>query len=334
MDYIPLSDNAARQVIDACTIFEEWRRVDKEARPYAGGMYWKRQGEYEYLVKTQRDNRQTRIGRRSPETEVILSDFTQHKRQAEARRKSLKQALIEAARLNRALKAGRVPAKVVAVLQALEEAGLAEHFTVVGTHALYAFEAAAGVRIVQGALATQDVDLLWDARRRVRFVSAMAKLDASVLQVLQRAEPSFRRKEGQAETAIDDKGFEVDFIRRQPQDGDPHPFRFSGDEDDLWPVQAVRASVLTSAPRFEHVVISATGRMALMRTIDPAVFVSFKRWMANEAPNRAELKRRRDRRQADIVDALLKEGLLQAQTSCAEKLPGTTPRDGGDTAGA
>jgi hypothetical protein len=321
MDYLPLSDNAARQVIDASTIFEEWRRVEKEARPYVGGMYWKRQGEYEYLVKTLPDNRQTRIGPRSARTEAIFKDFTERKTAIEARLKSLQQALKEAGRLNKALKAGRVPSKVVAVLQALEDAGLGEHFRVVGTHALYAYETAAGVRIVQGALATQDVDLLWDAGRRVSFVTTMAKLDQSMLQVLQKAEPSFRRKQGQAETAIDDKGFEVDFLRRENVDGDPHPFRFSGAEDDLWPVQAKRAAVLTSSPLFEHLVISATGRMALMRTIDPAVFVSFKRWMAENAQNRPEQKRRRDARQADIVEGLLKEGLLQTQVPTAAPAP-------------
>lgn len=315
MDYLSLSDNAARQVIDASTIFEEWRKVEKEARPYSGGMYWKRQGDYEYLVKTWPDNRQTRIGSRSAETEAIFKDFTERKRTIEARLKSLQQALKEAERLNKALKAGRVPSKVVAVLQALEAAGLGEHFRVVGTHALYAYETAAGVRIVQGALATQDVDLLWDAGRRVSFVTTMARLDQSMLQVLQKAEPSFRRKEGQAETAIDDKGFEVDFLRRQVAEGDPHPFRFTSDEDDLWPVQAERAAVLTGTPLFEHLVISATGRMALMRTIDPAVFVSFKRWMAGNAKNRPEPKRRRDVRQADIVEKLLLEGLLQTRVT-------------------
>lgn len=316
MNFLPLSDNAARQVIDASTIFEEWRRADSQARSYTGGMYFKREGEYEYLVKTSPDNRQHRIGRRSAETEAIFKEFVEHKHALEARRKSLRDALTETERLNKALKAGRVPSKVIAVLQALESAGLGEHFTVVGTHALYAYEAAAGVRIVQGALATQDVDLLWDARRRVKFVSTMAKLDKSVLQVLQQAEPSFRRKQGQAETAIDNKGFEVDFLRREPVDGDPHPFRFSGNEDDLWPVRAERAAVLTSAPRFEHLVIAATGRMALMRTLDPAVFVSFKRWMSGKA-DRPEGKRRRDARQAEIVAALLSEGLLQAQGGSA-----------------
>jgi hypothetical protein len=313
MDYLPLSDNAARQVIDSTTVFDEFVRVQAQARPYAGGMYWKRQKDYEYLVKTKPDNRQQRIGPRSPETERFFEEFTARKSEVAARLKSLRMALTDAERLNKALKAGRVPAMVVAVLQSIESAGLGEHFTVVGTHALYAYETAAGVRIVQEALATQDVDLLWDARRRVRFLTDLGRLDTSILRVLQQADPTFLRKEGQNETAINAKGFEVDFLRRQPEGDDPHPFRFSDYEDDLWPVQAVRASVLTNAPRFEHVVISATGRMALMRTIVPEAFVEFKRWMAEKAPHRPDPKRRRDRRQADIVQALLDEGLLVAQ---------------------
>lgn len=305
MDYIPLSDNAARQVIDSTTIFDEFVRVKAQARPYTGGMYWKHQGEYEYLVKTSPDNRQRRVGPRSPETEKIYAEFTVRKRELEARLKSLRGALTDAERLNKALKAGRVPSVVVSVLQTLEDAGLGQHFTVVGTHALYAYETAAGVRIVQGALATMDADLLWDARQRVRFITDLGKLDSSMLRVLQRADATFRRKEGQAETAINAKGFEVDFLRRQPE----------GDEDDLWPVQAVRASMLTNAPRFDHVVISATGRMTLMRTIAPESFVEFKRWMAAKVPQRLESKRRRDLRQADIVQTLLDEGLLVPQAA-------------------
>ncbi|MBI3522957.1 MAG: hypothetical protein HY066_00300 [Betaproteobacteria bacterium] len=314
MDYLPLPDNTARQVIDSATVFDEFVRVQAQARQYAGGMYWKRQQGYQYLVKTRPDNLQQRIGPRTPETERVFGEFTAHKSAVEARLKSLRGALTDAERLNKALKAGRVPSIVVAVLQAIESTGLGEYFTVVGTHALYAYETAAGVRIVQGALATQDVDLLWDARRRVRFITDIGKLDSSMLKVLQISDPTFQRKQGQNETAINAKGFEVDFLRRQPEGDDPHPFRFSDDEEDLWPVQAKRASVLTNAPRFEHVVISATGRMTLMRTIIPQAFVEFKLWMADKAPRRPEPKRRRDRRQAAIVQTLLDEGLLASST--------------------
>ena len=295
------------------TVFAEHRRVRAEAEKYSGGMYWRRQGEYEYLIKTTPDNRQQRLGARSPASEQTYQAYTQRKQEAEARLKSLREALKEAERLNKAVKAGRVPSLVIGLLHTLDDAGLTEHFTVVGTHALYAYEAAAGVRIVQAALATQDVDLLWDARRRVQFVTDLERIDASMLmKVLQRVDATFRRKDLHNETAINDRGFEVDFLRRMPVDGDPHPFRFSADEDDLWPVQEQRASVLADAPRFEHIVISATGKMALMRTIAPTTFVEFKRWVAESARQREPLKRRRDLRQADIVQELLDEGLLVA----------------------
>jgi hypothetical protein len=311
MHQIPLPDNVTRQVIDSTTVFNEFRRVKAQAQSYAGTMYWKQEGGYEYLIKTRpRRRSQERLGARSSQTEAIFDDYTKRKSALESRLHSLRDALTEAERLNKALKAGRTPDLVVRLLQVLDDAGLADHFVVVGTYALYAYETAAGIRITPGALATQDVDLLWDARRRVQFVTELESLDSSVLGVLQRADPTFERKEGQNETAINARGFQVDFLRRQAVEGDPHPFRFSPDEGDLWPVQALRASVLTSAPRFEHPVISSTGRMAMMRTIAPSSFVAFKRWLATEAPHREAPKRRRDDLQADIVQALLDERLV------------------------
>ena len=315
MDYLPLPDNAARQAIDSSTIFEEYRRVFAEARAYRGGMYGKVQGQYEYLAKTSPENKQTYIGKRTPETEAIYAAFTARKAEVEKRLKSIQEALREAERLNKALKVGRVPTIVVGLLQAFEDAGLSDHFIVVGTHALYAYETAAGVRIVQAALATNDVDLLWDARKKVRFLTDIERLDSSVLRILQKVDASFQRKTDQYETAINDKGFEVDFLRRQPVDEDPHPFRFSKDENNLWPVQARRADILTVTPKFEHIVVSTTGRMALMRTLDPQVFVDFKKWLAADAPGREPIKRRRDARQAQIVQALLADGLLLSPAS-------------------
>jgi Nucleotidyltransferase len=76
------------------------------------------------------------------------------------------------------------------------------------------------------------------------------------------------------------------------EDSGPHPFKLSDAEDGLWPVMAERAKILTEAPRFSHVVIGATVKMAMMQTISPATFVEFKRWLA-ERPNWEPFKRRR-----------------------------------------
>lgn len=69
------------------------------------------------------------------------------------------------------------------------------------------------------------------------------------------------------------------------------------------------AKILTEAPCFSHVVIGATGKMAVMHTISPATFVEFKRWLADR-PNREPSKRRRDALQAQTVQGLMDEGLL------------------------
>jgi hypothetical protein len=314
--FLPLSDQAARQLIDATTVFEEYRRVRKEAARLAGGMYWKKQGQYEYLIKTWPDNRSKSLGPRNAGTEQAYASFTQKKARTEARLKDLGEAVREAERMNKALRVGRAPAIVVEILQALEKAGLDEHFIVVGTHALYAYESAAGVRIAASALATKDVDLLWDARKRVQFLTDIKRLDGSVLGLLQKVDPSFERMEEQKETAINSSGFQVDFLRRMQVEGDPNPLPLTEAEGDLFVVQARRASVLNEAPPFEYVIVSATGRMVSMRTIDPAVFVQFKQWLG-ALPEREAVKRGRDRSQAEIVQAMLEQKLLVSKIAVA-----------------
>ncbi len=82
-------------------------------------------------------------------------------------------------------------------------------YTVVGTHALYAYEAAAGVRITPGALATQDVDLLWDARKRVKFFTTMEQQNTAMLAILKSVDRSFQRKDEQLSTANNGQGCSV-----------------------------------------------------------------------------------------------------------------------------
>lgn len=311
MNFLPVSDNAARQAIDAANIWTEYLHARAAAAPYAGGMYWKKEGSYEYLVKTVARKKQQRLGPRSSETEHIFESFHSRKKATEARLSSLAAALEEAQRQNKAVRAGRTPDIVVKLLNALREAGLERHFRVVGTHALYAYESAAGVRITPGALATQDVDLLWDASRRVEFLVDLQRDAGSVIAVLQRVDPSFQRRDDalKNESAMNDKGFEVEFLRRENEAGDTHPFQFSDNDGDLWLVQARRASVLAASPLFSQPVISATGKLATMNTIDPRTFVEFKRWMAS-LEGREAVKRRRDALQADIVQEMLSTKML------------------------
>jgi len=307
--FIDIGADARRQYIDAQSVFSAWEAATKRAAEVRGGMYWKTQGKTDYLIRTSPENTQKSLGARSTETEAIYQKFIERKTQQETQVNQLADELARHQRMNRALFVGRAPQMVVDILTALSKAGLAEHFTVVDTHALYAYEAAAGVRFWRSdALATQDVDLLWDTRQRVSFSTHMKILGSSMLGILKKVDPTFEIRGDQRYTAVNNKGFQVDIIRREASEGDPHPLRMTDDEDDFLAVQAKRAGALLSSPRFSSVIVSPSGYMARMETVSPLTFIKFKRWMAAQ-PDRDPMKVSRDQLQASLVEQLVEEYL-------------------------
>ena len=311
---LEISATIARQYIDAVATFEALEEAQEEAAQVRGGMYWHAgppsSPESKYLVRTTPAGAETSLGSRTPENEAIFERFTQRKRESTERVSGLKAALEQHQRLNRALRVGRVDPLVVALLGRLASTQLSPHFRVVGTHALYAYEVAAGVRLDSDTLATRDMDLLWDTRKRILFSTQLAKVDSSMLGVLKKVDSTFRIRQSQKYTAVNKDGFEVDIIRRERAGDDPHPIKLSDEDEDFWVVQARRANVLLDSPGFSAVIVATNGTMARMNTVHPATFVAFKRWMANQT-GREALKRRRDVLQADAVQALLDKYLPQ-----------------------
>ena len=309
------SATIARQYIDAVSTFEALEEAQEEAAQVRGGMYWHAgpaaAPEAKYLVRTTPAGAETSLGTRTAETEAIYERFTKRKRESAERVSGLKAALEQHQRLNRALRVGRVDPLVVALLGRLASTQLSPHFRVVGTHALYAYEATAGVRLDSDTLATRDMDLLRDTRKRILFSTQLAKVDSSMLGVLKKVDNTFRIRKSQKYTAVNKDGFEVDIIRRERADDDPHPIKLSDEDEDFWVVQARRANVLLDSPAFSAVIVATNGTMARMNTVHPVTFVAFKRWMANQ-PDREALKRRRDVLQADAVQTLLDTYLPQA----------------------
>jgi len=308
LENLELDPDASRQYVDARAAFIEFERSKKSALQVRGGMVWKTVDTKDYLIRTSPNADQKSLGRRSAETEAIYASFTAKKSVMEERLSGLKAAVAKHERLNRALRVGRMPTIAVSILSRLANAGLDEHFRVVGTYALYAYEAAAGVRFSSEITSTLDIDLLWDTRKRVAFAQKLQQDAPSMLAALQKVDKTFEIIEDQKSTAVNKDGFEVDIIRRIARKDDPHPIRLSDSEDDFWVVQAKRADELLSAPEFSEIVVAENGTLARMTTIHPAVFVSFKRWMSME-PDRHPLKRRRDALQADAVEWALYERL-------------------------
>ena len=311
--WIDIGEDARRQYIDAQAAFTAWEDARKAAAQVRGGMYWKRQGETDYLIRTSPRNAQKSLGPRSERTQEIYESFVARKDEAEKRLADLTQVIERHQRMNRALFVGRAPRILVDILNKLYNEGLSEYFTVVGTHALYAYEAAAGVGFgEEAALATKDIDLLLDTRKRLSFVTQMATVGTSMLKLIQKVDPTFKIRHDQKYTAVNSKGFEVDIIRREPKDGDPHPLRLTDEDDEFIVVPAKNAGLLLDGPRFSAMIVSTTGHMARMHTISPGTFVRFKRWMADQ-PDRDAMKRQRDILQANMVEELIDEYLPHLQ---------------------
>ena len=308
------SATIARQYIDAVSVFEALEEAQAEAAQVRGGMYWHAgpaaSPDAKYLVRTTPAGAETSLGPRIPENIAIYDRFTQRKRESAERLSGLKAALDQHQRLNRALRVGRVDPLVVSLLARLASTQLSPHFRVVGTQALYAYEAIAGVRLGADTLATRDIDLLWDTRKRIEFTTQLARVSSSMLGVLKKVDSSFRIRQSQKYTAVNKDGFEVDIIRLERAGDDPHPIKLSSDDEDFWVVQARRANVLLDAPGFSAVVVATNGSMARMNTVHPATFITFKRWLTSQ-PEREALKRRRDSLQADAVQALIDQYLPQ-----------------------
>lgn len=287
--YSPITDGAALQTINSIAVYEEYLRTKQIVQLLKGGMYWKRQGQYEYLVKTSVDNRQQRLGPRSPETEAVHDEFISRKQANGSRLASLRTALDEAERLNRAMRVGRVPNVIVALLRRLQEEGLAEHFLVVGPQAVYAYEAAAGVRITS-KIANQAAG--WHSQ--ISFLTDLKRQDdAFIERILQRVDRTFTCSNTHGLIATNARGFMASFRRS-------HPFAVNSDPElYTW-----------GTLRFTTPVIAVNGAMATMQTISAIEFIRLMRLQVAEAEEGQMVNRELQQDLANVVQNMLTDGVL------------------------
>ncbi|KGG87411.1 hypothetical protein P245_20325 [Comamonas thiooxydans] len=214
----------------------------------------------------------------------------------------------------------------IQILNKLHDYGVLHFHRVIGTHALFAYQSAAGVTFDDGNTSTQDIDMLWNRKQRMEFRRVLDGVhpQISMIEVLQTVDESFQRSEENSESAINADSFSVDFLRMEdkprPETKDLQAVCMSDTAVDVMPVVAVGSEIFMRGQPFEKVVISYTGEMCLMPTIDPVIFAHFKQRMAVSA-DRDPRKINRDRTQSEAVVSLLNGGLLKT-TLTAEDLRG------------
>lgn len=298
-----LDSEQRREYIDLTETFQAWREASEHLAHYAGGMHWKTVGGHAYLIRTLNSRgRQESLGPRSEENERRYTAFHEGKERAKARVHSLREALQHRARVARAQGLGRVPEPVARVMRAFDHhPQLKARMRVIGTHALYAYEAMAGVHLEPGMVATRDVDWMWDNRLTL---SVPDLSNEGVLGLLQKKDQSFARAEHRRFAAINKDGLMVELL--SPMASPPHKTvqRSVGTEDDLETADLEGLSWLVSSPRVEAIAVDLKGYPVEIPTIDPRAFALHKLWVADR-PDRDPYKRKRDVEQAGVVGRIV-----------------------------
>lgn len=300
----PLTNQQRLHLVNSEQLYENYRAALRHAAAHTYGMRWKTVRGVEYLFRDSdaRGNGKS-LGPRSAETEAILTSFLQGREAANERLAGIRAALDEQARLNKALRLSRVPRVIARILRELDAAGLYKSFTVLGTQALFGYEAAGGVQFLTELLASGDIDLLYDHRHKMTLVSG--KLDGQgLLGLLKRADRSFECIRKRGFRAANAGQFMVDLIvpPRGMQVSDPVSFA----DDDLVAAEVPGLQWLLNTPKLDTVAIDETGWPTPLRVPDPRAFALHKAWLANR-PDRDAIKKPRDLAQARAVAALVRE---------------------------
>jgi hypothetical protein len=299
MKIIDLRGEQRRQLIDTQQVYDAWLHARRDAkRRFAGGMRWADRNGAEYLLR-KIGRTETSLGRRSPETERMHEAFVSGREQNRDRLKGLARRLDELAPVNRAMGLGRVPLLAARILRATDDAGLlGVHLTIVGTSAMFAYEVAAGVQIEGSLLASDDIDLLYDARRHLSL--ALEDIHArGLIGLLRSVDASFAPLRPRGYRAVNRSGYLVDLIR--PETKDPLRDKSRGSltdiAEDLEGAAIFGLGWLVNSPKMDVIAIDERGYPVRMVVIDPRAFALHKSWVSSRE-DRDPVKMTRDLEQA------------------------------------
>ena len=304
----PLSNQQRLHQVNSEQLFENYRSALSHAASYRYGMRWKTVRHAEYLFRDRdRSGNGQSLGPRSAQTEELLATFTTGRTSARERLRLIVEQIEEQARLNKALRLNRVPRVVARVLREVDAAGLHGSFTVIGTQALYAYEATAGSHFLLELLASGDVDLLYDARKKMVVVSD--KLDGDgLLGLLKKADKTFECVRENGYRAANAGQFMVDLLIAPRGMHDAQSVTFS--RSDLVATEVPGLQWLLNSPKLDAVAIDEDGWPVPIRAPDPRAFALHKAWISS-LPTREPIKKPRDLAQARAVAQLVRDELPQ-----------------------
>ena len=307
-------ENQQRTLNRAVEAYHAYLEAVQAGRPLKGGMHWKKIKGREYLYKYRdRSGHGSSLGPRSPHTERLWAEFGRQRREIAALLSARRQQLAEAARFCRAALIHRVPQPVTRILRYLPAGDLtAAPLMVIDTHALHAFEFAAGVFID----APRDSPLIEGAASGLTLAAAAEVAPDAFLRLLRRADRSYEILPGDGLAAVNKLGFRVRLLR-PPTAHSGHRMMVRNAPGLTVPDESGDLAALMAAPKFSQVVIGRRGDPVTMTVPDPRALALHQLWLS-QRQDREPAARERDRVQAAALAELILRYLPQYHFFSAE----------------
>jgi hypothetical protein len=318
--------NQQRTLNRAAAAYQAYLEAVEAGRPLKGGMHWKTVKGREYLYKYRdRSGHGSSLGPRSSHTERLWAEFGRQRRELAALLGARRQQMAEAARFCRAALIHRVPEPVTRILRRLTVSDLTQAgLLVIDTHALHAFEFAAGVFI-----STPPDSPLWSGAAQGLTLAAAAEVaPEAFLRLLRQADRSYeilpgdggpalpprggqsgapphsyKNLPGDGYAAINKLGFRVRLLR-PPTAPSGRRMVVRTAPGLTVPDESGDLAALMAAPKFSQVVIGRRGDPVTMTVPDPRALALHQLWLS-QRPDREPAAKERDRCQAAALAELI-----------------------------
>lgn len=324
MFFNELDARSIKEQVDQAQLWSAWIDADRMRRhSFMGTLDWEERNGRRYLYRRKGGTVKS-FGLFGPETERARSAFQKGKEENAERLRVLSGEMDRQAAVLRAIGAGRIPVMAARILRTFATQRDRPPARVIGTNALYAFEAMAGVRFDSASTATGDIDFLIDDRNRMKLVTEEQEPIGLMSMIQKQVDRTFKSRGPRDFRLTNDKGYMVEFVRPEPR---PIYRKMPGaeplTEGDVEPAPIFGLQWLVHAPAVDVIVMDERGFPAPMRCPDPRHWAAHKLWLATRE-DRDPAKSLRDDKQGRLVLNLIRDRLPQfpLDEEFLAKLPG------------
>jgi hypothetical protein len=301
------TNSQRKQYINSKQLYEYYiEKKNEYFMNYNLSMYWRKSGQKEYLTKKHSaSNKVTSLGVKSDETLNVYEDFLQHKKALKVEITTLEAKLDKVRKLNKIEFLTRTPSALVQIYQKINELKLDDKMILIGTNALYAYEAYCGLFIEDEQLATEDIDLLAKENKELSVIFREVLPKGKLTSFIKLIDKSFEQDKKLPYRFRNKNGVLLEVISPTNSKKIIKKSAFM----DILDLEMQGMQWLENSRIFKSMVIGEDGKIAILSTIHPLEYAVYKHWLSSQLDRNIH-KKNRDYQQSKLVTKMIKEYMV------------------------